>query len=83
MDQTDMIIMVIGLFISIGAFLGTGIVAMLVYFVKRLISSMDDLSAKMEEMRLDMTNRPDRSWVTTEAEKQAKTTVILHENKKH
>ena len=83
MEMKDWIMIGIGLVLSVGGALGSIVVTILTFFIKRLIGSVDKLTDKIEDLELDMKDRPQHDWVEHKAEQIADARVIKHESEKH
>ena len=83
METTELIMIVIGAVFTVGGFVATIAVAVLGYFVKRLISSVDHLTDKLETLELALKDKPDHTWVEKTAENAAEHRVVAHERDHH
>ena len=79
MRQVDWIMLVIGIVISVGGFVGTLVVGACAFFIRRLIKSVDDLKKATEEHTLQLRDRPTWPEAGEEMKKTARNAVTLHE----
>lgn len=83
MEAKDWIMISISVVIGIGGFLGTIIVAILGWLVKRLIASIDKLETRIQSFELELNQRPDWNQSGDIAVKKAREMKLEHENEHH
>jgi hypothetical protein len=79
MRQVDWIMLVIGVIISVGGFVGTLVVATCAWFIRRLIRSVDDLKVATERHTLELRERPTWAESGQEMKKIADNRITVHE----
>lgn len=83
MTNSDLIILVVGILVSIGGFVATIIVGILSWLIRRLIKSVDDLKEANEEIILTIKDRPTWSEAGHEMNKVAEHKITVHERDHH
>ena len=79
----EWVTIIVGMLLSVGGAIGTLIMILLGFIIKRLIKSIDDLIISNDELKLAVNDRPVYSHVEDTAEKIANNRVIQHESEKH
>jgi len=79
MNDIDWIMIGINAILVVGGAIGTLVVAILAFFIKRLIGSIDKLSGKMEIVELSLKDRPEHHWVNETAKEASNNRVVKHE----
>lgn len=83
MDQAQTIMVVVGIVIACGGFIATCIIAMIAFFMRRLIKTVDDMKIALEKMTLQLAETPDFTASNKLSKDAAEHRVVVHERDKH
>lgn len=83
MTQSEWIIIIVGIILSVGGFLVTCIVGLIAFLMKRLTRSVDEIKKVTEQFAIQLARTPSLKDAELLSQKVAESFIILHERDHH